>query len=97
MNNDCLTICGCLNTFKGSIEMTRFSLILNLGENAKVTVGFDLLDDDGEPYVDFEGLEVWYKGVDIIDTLDQNDLAYLDTQIMESWDLIEDQMKEYYD
>lgn len=77
--------------------MTRFSLILNLGENAKVTVDFDLLDDDGEPYVDFEGLAVWYKGVDIIDTLDQNDLAYLDTQIMESWDLIEDQMKEYYD
>lgn len=75
----------------------RFSLILDLGENAEVTVGFNLLDDDGEPYVDFEGLEVWYKGVNIIDTLDQNDLAYIDTQIMESWDLIEDQMKEYYD
>jgi hypothetical protein len=74
---------------------TRFSLVLNLGENAKVTVGFDLLSDDGDPYVDFEGLEVWYKGVDIIDTLDQNDLAYLDTQIMESWDLIEDQI--YHD
>ena len=77
---------------------TRFSLVLNLGENAKVNVSFDLLDDDGEPYVDFEGLEVWYKGVDIIDTLDQNDLAYIDTQIMESWDLIEDQIRsEWYD
>ncbi len=86
--------------------MNRFSLVLNLGENAKVTVGFDILSDDGDPYVDFESLEVWYKGVDIIDTLDQNDLAYLDTQIMESrrayargqassWDLIEDQM--YHD
>lgn len=75
----------------------RFSLTLNLGENAKVFVCFSFLHDDGEPYVDFEGLEVWYKGIDIIDTLDQNDLAYLDTQIMESWDLIEDQMKEYYD
>ena len=74
-------------------NMTRFSLILNLGENATVSVGFDLLDDEGEPYVDFEGLEVGYRGVDIIDTLDQNDLAYLDTQIMESWDLIEDQMR----
>ncbi len=73
----------------------RFSLVLNLGENAKVTVGFDILSDDGDPYVDFESLEVWYKGVDIIDTLDQNDLAYLDTQIMESWDLIEDQI--YHD
>ena len=78
--------------------MTRFSLILNLGENAKVTVGFDLLDDDGEPYVDFEGLEVWYRGVNIIDTLDQNDLAHLDAQIRESWDLIEDQIREtWYD
>jgi hypothetical protein len=74
---------------------TRFSLVLNLGENAKVTVGFDLLSDDGDPYVDFETLNVWYKGVDIIDTLDVNDLAYLDKQIMQSWDLIEDQI--YHD
>jgi hypothetical protein len=71
----------------------RFSLVVNLGENAKVTVGFDLIDDDGEPYVDFEDLKVWYKGVDIIDTLDVNDLAYLDKQIMQSWDLIEDQIR----
>ena len=78
--------------------MNRFSLVLNLGENAKVNVSFDLLDDDGEPYVDFEGLQVWYKDVDIVDTLDQNDLAYIDTQIMESWDLIEDQIRsEWYD
>lgn len=78
--------------------MTRFSLVLNLGENAKVNVGFDLLSDDGEPYVDFEGLEVWYKGVDIVDTLDLNDLAYIDKQILESWDLIEDQIREqWYD
>jgi hypothetical protein len=74
---------------------TRFSLVLNLGENAKVTVGFDLLSDDGAPYVDFETLNVWYKGVDIIDTLDQNDLDSLDKQIMQSWDLIEDQL--YHD
>jgi hypothetical protein len=73
----------------------RFSLVVNLGENAKVTVGFDLIDDDGEPYVDFEDLKVWYKGVDIIDILDLNDLAYLDKQIMQSWDLIEDQI--YHD
>jgi hypothetical protein len=43
--------------------------------------------------VDFEDLKVWYKGVDIIDTLDVNDLAYLDKQIMQSWDLIEDQIR----
>ena len=77
---------------------TRFSLTVNLGENAKVFVCFDLVDDDGEPYVDFEGLEVWYKGVDIVDTLDLNDLAYIDKQILESWDLIEDQIRsEWYD
>jgi hypothetical protein len=73
----------------------RFSLVVNLGENAKVTVGFDLIDDEGEPYVDFEDLKVWYKGVDIVDTLDVNDLAYLDKQLMQSWDLIEDQI--YHD
>ena len=78
--------------------MNRFSLILDLGENAEVTVCFNLLDDDGEPYVDFESLEVLYKGVNIVDTLDQNDLAHLDAQIMESWDLIEDQIREtWYD
>lgn len=77
--------------------MTRFSLTLNLGENAKVFVGFDLFNDDGEPYVDFEGLEVWYKGVDIVDTLDFNDLESLEKQIMKSWDLIEDQIREQWD
>ena len=78
--------------------MNRFNLVVNLGENATVTVSFDLIDDDGEPYVDFEGLQVWYKDVDIVDTLDQNDLAYIDTQIMEAWDLIEDQIRnEWYD
>lgn len=71
----------------------RFSLVVNLGENAQVTVGFDLIDDDGDPYVDFEGLKVWYKGVDIVDTLDLNDLAYIDKQILEAWDLIEDQIR----
>jgi hypothetical protein len=74
---------------------TRFSLVVNLGENAKVSVEFSLLSDDGDSYVDFEGLKVWYKGVDIIDTLDVNDLASLDKQIMKFWDLIEDQI--YHD
>ena len=77
---------------------TRFELDVNLGENAKVCVSFHLCSDDGDSYVDFEGIEVWYKGVDIVDTLDLNDLASLDKQIMGSWDLIEDQIKEqWYD
>ena len=76
----------------------RFSLVVNLGESAQVTVNFDIISDDGDPYVDFEGIEVWYKGVDIVDTLDLNDLASLDKQIMGSWDLIEDQIRsEWYD
>lgn len=78
--------------------MNRFSLVVNLGESAQVTVNFDIISDDGDPYVDFEGIEVWYKGVDIVDTLDLNDLASLDKQIMGSWDLIEDQIREnWYD
>lgn len=76
----------------------RFSLVLNLGESAQVTVNFDIISDDGDPYVDFEGIKVWYKGVDIVDTLDLNDLASLDKQIRGSWDLIEDQIRsEWYD
>ena len=76
----------------------RFSLVVNLGESAQVTVNFDIISDDGDPYVDFEGIEVWYKDVDIVDTLDLNDLASLDKQIMGSWDLIEDQIRsEWYD
>jgi hypothetical protein len=75
--------------------MNKFFLDLNLGENAKVSVEFSLLSDDGDSYVDFEDLKVWYKGVDIIDTLDVNDLASLDKQIMKFWDLIEDQI--YHD
>ena len=78
--------------------MNRFSLVVNLGESAQVTVNFDIISDDGDPYVDFEGIEVWYNGMDIVDTLDLNDLASLDKQIMGSWDLIEDQIKEqWYD
>ena len=77
---------------------TRFELDVNLGENAKVCVSFHLCSDDGDSYVDFETLQVWYKGVDIVGTLDVNDLASVDKQIMESWDLIEDQIKEqWYD
>jgi hypothetical protein len=75
--------------------MNKFFLDLNLGENAKVSVEFSLLSDDGDSYVDFEDLKVWYKGVDIIDTRDVNDLASLDKQIMKFWDLIEDQI--YHD
>lgn len=74
--------------------MNRFGLDLNLGENAKVTVFFELSSDDGEPYVNFDTIEVMYKGIDIIDTLDIHDLNDIERQIMASWDLIEDQLYE---
>ena len=78
--------------------MSRFSLNVNIGENAKVTICFDL-ESDGEDYgIAWPSLEVWYKGVDIVDTLDQNDLKSIDRQVKRSWDEIEDQIRElWYD
>lgn len=78
--------------------MSRFSLNVNIGENAKVTICFDL-ESDGEDYgIAWESLEVWYKGVDIVDTLDQHDLESIDRQVKRSWDEIEDQIRElWYD
>jgi hypothetical protein len=78
----------------GGTMSNRFALDLSLGESATVCVFFDIITDDGTPYVDFENIEVMYKGVDIVDTLDLNDLASLDKQIMTSWDLIEKQAYE---
>ena len=37
MNNDCLPVCGCLNTFKGSIEMNIEELKLVLETVASIT------------------------------------------------------------
>ena len=78
--------------------MTRFSLNVNIGENARVTACFDL-ESDGEDYgIAWPTLEVWYKGIDIVDTLDQNDLESIDRQVKRSWDEIEDQIREqWYD
>lgn len=78
--------------------MSRFSLNLNIGEKATATVCFDL-ESDGENYgITWDSLEVWYKGIDIVDTLDQNDLNDIDRQVKRSWDQIEDQIREqWYD
>ena len=70
--------------------MTTFGLDLSVA-NADVTVFFTIGNDDGDSYVDFEDMQVMYKGVDIFDTLDENDLATLEKQIYSNWDLIEDQ------
>lgn len=76
--------------------MTTFGLDLSVA-NADVTVFFNLVNDDGDSYVDFEDMQVMYKGVDIFDTLDENDLAALEKQIYSNWDLIEDQYYESKD
>lgn len=74
--------------------MSRFSLNLNIGDAATTTVCFDL-ESDGDDYgVNWETLEVWYRGVDIVDTLDFNDLQSIEKQVKQSWDEIEDQIKE---
>lgn len=78
--------------------MNRFSLSLNIGENATVLAYFDLEDDGFGSYgINWETLQVMYKGIDIIDTLDQHDLASLDRQVRSSWDEIEQQIYEQND
>ena len=78
--------------------MSRFSLNLNIGDAATATVCFDLESDVDDYGVNWETLEVWYKGVDIADTLDQHDLQSIDKQVKQSWDKIEDQIREqWYD
>jgi hypothetical protein len=76
--------------------MTTFGLDLSVA-NAHVTVFFNLVNDDGDSYVDFEDMQVMYKGVDIFDTLDENDLATLEKQIYSNWDSIENQFYESKD
>jgi hypothetical protein len=76
--------------------MTTFCLDLSVS-NADVTVFFTIGNDDGDSYVDFEDMQVMYKGVDIFDTLDENDLATLEKQIYSNWDSIENQFYESKD
>ena len=76
--------------------MSRFSLNLNIGDAATATVCFDL-ESDGDDYgINWDTLEVWYKGIDIVDTLDFNDLQSIEKQVKQSWDEIENQIKEYW-
>ena len=76
--------------------MSRFSLNLNIGEAATATVCFDLESDGEDCGIAWPTLEVWYKGIDIVDTLDLNDLNNIDCQVKRSWDEIENQIKEYW-
>lgn len=78
--------------------MSRFSLNLNIGDAATATVCFDFVSDVDDYGIDWDTLEVWYKGVDIADTMDINDLRSIDKQVHQAWDEIENQIKEqWYD
>jgi len=74
--------------------MTMFNLKVNVGENATVSVAFDILFDEDHPYVDYETIEVYYKGINIYDTLDIKDLESIEEQIMDQWQELENQAYE---
>lgn len=75
--------------------MNRFDLNMHIGENALVQVSFDLISDGDDDYdIDWNTVEVWYNGIDIIDTLDQHDMDSIDKQMKEQWDEIEKQIHE---
>lgn len=94
--NDCLTVCGCLNTVKGGFEM-MYQLMLTLGEgSAKVLTVFKMYIYSDDPEIDWDSLEVWYKDVNIVDTLDLNDLESIGRQVNNSWDELERQYDDYH-
>ena len=72
-----------------------YQLTLILGENnAEVLVSFRMYGYDYDN-IDWESLEVWYKNVNIVDTLNAEAFAYLDKQINNSWDELERQYDGY--
>ena len=106
--NDCLFGCGCLNTFKGDVEVkdNPFSLVVNV-ENAVCVVEFDVI---GDSEINYETWEVFYnkdfKG-DLKQVLNPyewvlvNDLIHDETwvsieeQIREQWKDVEEQQRAY--
>ena len=74
-----------------------YQLMLTLGEgSAKVLVVFKMYIYSDDPEVDWDTLEVWYKNVNIVDTLDLNDLESIDKQVNNSWEALERQYDDYY-
>jgi hypothetical protein len=72
-----------------------YQLTLILGENnAEVLVSFRMYGYDYDN-IDWESFEVWYKNVNIVDTLNAEAFAYLDKQINNSWDELERQYDGY--
>jgi hypothetical protein len=71
--------------------------MLTLGEgSAKVLVVFKMYIYSDDPEIDWDSLEVWYKNVNIVDTLDLNDLESIGKQVNNSWEALERQYNDYY-
>ena len=73
-----------------------YQLMLTLGEgSAKVLTVFKMYIYEEDPEIDWDSLEVWYKDVNIVDTLDLNDLESIGKQVNNSWDELERQYDGY--
>jgi hypothetical protein len=74
-----------------------YQLMLTLGEgSAKVLVVFKMYIYSDDPEIDWDSLQVWYKDVNIVDTLDLNDLESIGKQVNNSWEALERQYNDYY-
>ena len=74
-----------------------YQLMLTLGETgAEVLAVFKMYIYSDDPEIDWDSLEVWYKDVNIVDTLDLNDLESIGKQVNNSWDELERQYDDYH-
>ena len=73
-----------------------YQLMLTLGEGgAEVLAVFKMYIYSDDPEIDWDSLEVWYKDVNIVATLDLNDLESIGKQANNSWDELERQYNDY--
>lgn len=73
-----------------------YQLMLTLGETgAEVLAVFKMYIYSDDPEIDWDSLEVWYKDVNIVDTLDLNDIESIGKQVNNSWDELERQYNDY--
>ena len=74
-----------------------YQLMLTLGETgADVLAVFKMYIYEEDPELDWDSLQVWYKDVNIVDTLDLNDLESIGRQVNNSWDELERQYNDYH-
>lgn len=74
-----------------------YQLMLTLGEGgAEVLAVFKMYIYSDDPEIDWDSLEVWYKDVNIVATLDLNDFESIGKQVNNSWDELERQYNDYH-